>query len=124
MSYLHSPNEAWTLRTHDSPGIRQDRCGMSPASSPFRQNGDSRLAATDRSGFRKQMGLAGRVQTYASTLEIARRRACSAGRQVIAGDLPPVICQAAMQSPSFGRNSIWRLGRCWSLEFVRPFGNL
>ena len=74
---------------------------MNAAVSPFLQNGDSRLAATDRSGFRQQMGLAGRVQTYASTLEIARRRACSAGRQVIAGDLPPVICQAAMQSPSF-----------------------
>ena len=29
----------------------QDRRGMSAASSPFRQNGDSRLAATGRSGF-------------------------------------------------------------------------
>jgi hypothetical protein len=28
---------------------------MSAASSPFRQNGDSRLAATGRSGFRQQI---------------------------------------------------------------------
>ena len=33
----------------------QDRRGMNAASSPFRQNGDSRLAATDRSGFRRQI---------------------------------------------------------------------
>jgi hypothetical protein len=33
----------------------QARRGMSAASSPFRQNGDSRLAATDRSGFREQI---------------------------------------------------------------------
>ena len=39
----------------DSPGIRQDRRGMSAASSPFRQNGVSSLAATGRSGFRQQI---------------------------------------------------------------------
>jgi hypothetical protein len=33
----------------------QDRRGMSAASSPFRQNGVSRLAATGRSGFRQQI---------------------------------------------------------------------
>jgi hypothetical protein len=32
-----------------------DRRGINAASSPFRQNGDSRLAATDRSGFRRQI---------------------------------------------------------------------
>jgi hypothetical protein len=31
----------------------QDRRGINAASSRFRQNGDSRLAATDRSGFRR-----------------------------------------------------------------------
>jgi hypothetical protein len=33
----------------------QDRRGMNAASSPFRQNGVTRLAATDRSGFRRQI---------------------------------------------------------------------
>jgi hypothetical protein len=33
----------------------QDRRGMSAASSPFRQNGVSRLAATGRSGIREQI---------------------------------------------------------------------
>jgi hypothetical protein len=32
-----------------------DRRGMNAASSPFRQNGDSRLAATGRSGIRQQI---------------------------------------------------------------------
>ena len=54
-SDLHSPNDAWTSQTHVSPGIRQDRRGMKTASSPFRQNGDSRLAATGRSGVRQQI---------------------------------------------------------------------
>ena len=54
-SDLHSPHDAWTSQTHASPGIRQDRRGMSAASSPFRQNGDSRLAATGRSGIREQI---------------------------------------------------------------------
>ena len=54
-SDLHSPNDAWTSQTHDSPGMLQDRRGMSAASSPFRQNGVSRLAATCRSGFREQI---------------------------------------------------------------------
>ena len=54
-SDLRSPHDAWTSQTHENPGIRQDRRGMSAASSPFRQNGDSRLAATGRSGFRKQI---------------------------------------------------------------------
>ena len=54
-SDLHSPNDAWTSQTHGSLGIRQDRRGMNAASSPFRQNGDSRLAATGRSGFRQQI---------------------------------------------------------------------
>jgi hypothetical protein len=52
---LHSPNDAWTSQTHGSPGMPQDRRGMNAASSPFRQNGVARLAATDRSGFRQQI---------------------------------------------------------------------
>ena len=55
MSDLHSPNDAWTSQAHDSPGIRQDRRGMNAASSPFCKNGVSRLAATDRSGVRRQI---------------------------------------------------------------------
>ena len=47
-SVLHSPKDAWTLRTHDIPGIRQDQRGMNAASSPFRQNGVSRLASQRR----------------------------------------------------------------------------
>jgi hypothetical protein len=54
-SDLHSPDDAWTSQTHGNPGMLQDRRGMSAASSPFRQNGDSRLAATGRSGFREQI---------------------------------------------------------------------
>ncbi len=54
-SDLHSPNDAWTSLTHGRPGIRQDRRGMRAASSTFRQNGYSRLAATCRSGFRQQI---------------------------------------------------------------------
>ena len=54
-SDLHSPNDAWTSQTHDSPGMLQDRRGMHAASSPFRQNGVARLAATGRSGFRRQI---------------------------------------------------------------------
>ena len=52
---LHSPDDAWTSLTHGRPGIRQARRGMSAASSPFRQNGDSRLAATGRTAFRQQI---------------------------------------------------------------------
>ena len=59
-SDLHSPNDAWTSQAHDSPGMLQDRRGMSAASSPFRQNGVSRLAATGRSGFRRQIDGLGR----------------------------------------------------------------
>ena len=54
-SDLHSPNDAWTSQAHESPEILQDRRGMSAASSPFRQNGVSRLAATCRSGIRQQI---------------------------------------------------------------------
>jgi len=54
-SDLHSPNDAWTSKTHESPGMLQDRLGMRAASSPFRQNGVSRLAATCRSGIRQQI---------------------------------------------------------------------
>ena len=54
-SDLHSPNDAWTSQAHESPGMLQDRRGMSAAYSPFRQNGDSRLAAIGRSGFREQI---------------------------------------------------------------------
>ena len=54
-SDLHSPNDAWTSQTHDSPGIRQDRRRMNAASSPFRQNGESRLTATGSSGFCQQI---------------------------------------------------------------------
>ncbi len=70
-SDLHSPSDAWTSQTHDSPGIRQDRRGTNAASSRFRQNGVSRLAATGRSGFAsRSTGLAGHVRDYASSLEI------------------------------------------------------
>jgi hypothetical protein len=54
-SDLHSPNDAWTSQAHESPGMLQDRRGMSAASSPVRQNGVSRLAATCRSGIRRQI---------------------------------------------------------------------
>ena len=54
-SDLHSPDDAWTSQTHVSPGMVQDRRGVNAASSPFRQNGVSRLAATGRSGFRQQI---------------------------------------------------------------------
>ena len=54
-SDLHRPHDAWTSQTHKGPGMLQDRRGMSRASSPFRQNGDSRLAAIGRSGFREQI---------------------------------------------------------------------
>ena len=54
-SDLHSPNDAWTSQAHESPGMLPDRRGTSAASSPFRQNGDSRLAATGRSGFCQQI---------------------------------------------------------------------
>ncbi len=54
-SDLHSPNDAWTSQAHDSPGTLQDRRGMNAASSPSRQNGVSRLAATCRSGIPQQI---------------------------------------------------------------------
>jgi hypothetical protein len=54
-SDLHSPDDAWTIQTHASPGMLPDRRGMNAAYSPFRQNGDSRLAATGRSGVREQI---------------------------------------------------------------------
>ncbi len=55
-SDLHSPHDAWTSQAHGRPGIRQDWRRMSAvAYSPFRQNGDSRLEATGRSGFRGQI---------------------------------------------------------------------
>ena len=54
-SDLRSPDDAWTSKTHDNPGILRDRRGMNAASSPFRKNGVSRLAATGRSGFREQI---------------------------------------------------------------------
>ena len=50
-----SPNDASASQPHISPGIRKDRRGMNAASSPFHQNGVSRLAATGRSGFRQQI---------------------------------------------------------------------
>jgi hypothetical protein len=67
-SDLHRPNDAWTSQTHDSPGIRQDRRGTNAASSPFRQDGVSRLAATGRSGLRQQIDGIGRPR---ATLYIA-----------------------------------------------------
>ena len=54
-SNLHSSNDARTSQAHASPGMLPDRRGMSAASSPFRQNGVSRLAATCRSGIRQQI---------------------------------------------------------------------
>ena len=74
-SDLHSPNDDWTSQTHGRPGMLQDRRGMNAASSPFRQNGVSRLAATGRSGFCQKIdGWAGCVQDYASILEIRAKR--------------------------------------------------
>ena len=73
-SDLHSPNDAWTSQTHGTPGMLQDRRGMNAASSPFRQNGVARLAATDRSGFCRSTGLASCVQYYASVFEICATR--------------------------------------------------
>jgi hypothetical protein len=70
-----APNYTWTSRTHDSSGVRQDLRGMNAASSPFRQNGDSRLAATGRSGFRQQIdGIGWPRENYASTLRSALTR--------------------------------------------------
>ena len=54
-SDLHSPKDARTSQTHGRPGMLPDRRGMKTASSRFRQNGDSRLAATGSSGFREQI---------------------------------------------------------------------
>jgi hypothetical protein len=54
---LHSTKAAWTPQTH---GIQQYRRGMNAASSPFCQNGISRLAATDRSWVRQQIDGIGR----------------------------------------------------------------
>ena len=54
-SDLHSLKDARTSQTHGRPGMLPDRRGMKTASSPFRQNGDSRLAATGSSGFREQI---------------------------------------------------------------------
>jgi hypothetical protein len=53
-SDLHGAKDTWTSQTHDIPGIMQDRRGTNAASSPFRQNGVSSLAAIDRSAFRQQ----------------------------------------------------------------------
>ena len=81
---LHSdlPKLRMDVPKHGRPGIRQDWRGMSAASSPFRQKGDSRLAATGRSGFRQRRstGWAGRVQYQHRHSRSARRCACSAGR--------------------------------------------
>ena len=68
-SDLHSPDDAWTSQAHGSPGMLQDRRGMSAAYSPFRQNGDSRLAAIGRSGFREQIDGLGwpRANIYINT---------------------------------------------------------
>jgi hypothetical protein len=77
-SDLHSSKDLWTSQTHIGPGILsesvQDRRGMNAASSPFRQNGVARLAATDRSRLRQQIdgtgwplgcGMAHRHPTFA-----------------------------------------------------------
>jgi hypothetical protein len=77
-SDLHSPKDAWMSQTHESSGILQDRRGMNAASSPFRQNGVSRLAATGRWGF------AGRSTDWLAVCDAMHRRhsrsrrACSA----------------------------------------------
>jgi hypothetical protein len=74
-SDLHSPNDAWTSQTHDSPGILQDRRSTNAAASPFPRNGVARFAATGRSGFASRAtGLAGRGRYYASPLEICETR--------------------------------------------------
>ena len=80
---LHSAKDARTPHPH---GKRQDRRGMSAASSPFRKNGVSRLAATDRSRVRQQIDGMDRptacdTMQHASSLISARRNdACSVGR--------------------------------------------
>ncbi len=82
-SDLHSSNDGWTSQAHGRPGIPQDRRGMNAASSPFRQNGDSHLAETGRSGFRKQIDGLGWPRAHLcidTSSRSARRGACSAGR--------------------------------------------
>jgi hypothetical protein len=63
------PPASSSARAHVSPGMVQDRRGMSAAYSPFRQNGDSRLAAIGRSGFREQIDGLGwpRASLYINT---------------------------------------------------------
>ena len=78
-SDLHSPNDAWTSQAHDGPGIRQDRRGMNAASSPFRQNGISRPAATGRSGFREQIDGLGWPRAKVCIATRDPRDECSAG---------------------------------------------
>ncbi len=75
---LHSPKDAWTPQPH---GIRPYRRGMIAASSPFRQNGVSRLAATEGSpADRRDRPTACDTMQHAWPLRPARRTACSAGR--------------------------------------------
>ena len=90
-SDLHSPNDAWTSLTHGMPGIRQARRGMNAASSPFRQNGDSRLAATGSSGFREQIDGLGWSRANLCIDTRDPRDEASAGRAGLpAGpDIPP-----------------------------------
>ena len=68
-SDLHSPNDAWTSQTHEGPGMLQDQRGMSAASSTFRQNGVSRLAANRSLGVRQQIDGLGwpRASLYINT---------------------------------------------------------
>jgi hypothetical protein len=79
-SDLHSPNDAWTSLTHGRPGIRQARRGMKTAWSPFRQNGDSRLAATGSSGFREQIDGLGWLRANLCIDTRDPREEASAGR--------------------------------------------
>ncbi len=81
-SDLHGPNDARTSQMHRSPGALQDRRGMSAALSPFRQKGDSRLAATGRSGFRQQIDpLACRMRHYGLRIRATTRVFCGPGDQ-------------------------------------------
>ena len=74
-SDLHSPNDAWTSQAHESPGMLQDRRGMSAASSPFRQTASlASQRPVAREFASRSTDWAGRVQAYASTLEIRAKR--------------------------------------------------
>ena len=74
---LHRTKAAWTPQTH---GIQQYRRSKNAASSPFRQNRVSRLAATEGSpADRRDRPTACDTMQHAWSLRSARRNACSVG---------------------------------------------